>query len=100
MRVQSQNGDEELSNEFNLAQNYPNPFNTTTLIKFTIPRSEYVELKVFDILGKQVATLVSKNLESGYHPYEFNGKNLASGLYYYRIIAGEFREVRKMVLLR
>ncbi len=85
---------------FTLYQNYPNPFNPSTTIEFTLPKSEFVELKVFNILGKEVSTLVSKKLNLGNHTYQFDGKNLASGIYYYRIEAGEFHQVNKMILLR
>ena len=85
---------------FLLNQNYPNPFNPSTKIEFTLPNSEYVELKVYNILGKEVATLVSNKLNQGSHTYQFDGKNLASGIYYYRIEAGEFQDVKKMVFLK
>jgi sugar lactone lactonase YvrE len=85
---------------FNLAQNYPNPFNPSTTIEFTLPNSEFVELKVFNILGKEVATIVSNKLSQGNHTYTFDGTNLASGIYYYQLVAGDFREVKKMILLR
>jgi hypothetical protein len=86
--------------DFYLYQNHPNPFNPSTSIEFTLPKSEQVELKVYNILGKEVTTLVSKKLNAGKHTYQFDGKNLASGVYYYQLVAGEFREVRKMILLR
>ena len=85
---------------FYLSQNYPNPFNPSTTIEFTLPKSEIVELKIFNILGKEVSTLVSNKLNSGNYTYQFDGKNLASGIYYYQLIAGDFREVKKMILLR
>ncbi len=83
-----------------LNQNYPNPFNPSTSIEFTLPKSEFMTLKVFNILGKEVATLVSNKLNQGNHTYQFDGKNLASGIYYYQIIAGEYTEVKKMVLMK
>jgi D-alanyl-D-alanine carboxypeptidase len=86
--------------EYSLDQNYPNPFNPSTTIEFTLPKSEYVELKVYNILGKEVATLVAKKLNQGNHIYQFDGKNLASGVYYYQLVAGDYREVKKMILLR
>ncbi len=86
--------------DFVLSQNYPNPFNPSTTIKFTLPKSEFVELKVYNILGKEVATLVSNKLNQGNHTYTFDGKNLASGIYYYQLVAGDYREVKKMILLR
>ncbi|TFH46763.1 MAG: T9SS C-terminal target domain-containing protein [ANME-2 cluster archaeon] len=83
-----------------LKQNYPNPFNPSTTIGFTLPKSEFVELKVFNILGEKVATLVSNKLNQGNHTYTFDGKNIASGVYYYQLVAGDYREVKKMILLR
>jgi hypothetical protein len=85
---------------YSLNQNYPNPFNPSTTIEFTLPKSEFVELKVFNILGKEVSTVVSNKLNQGNHTYQFDGKNLASGIYYYQLVAGEYREVKKMILLR
>jgi hypothetical protein len=85
---------------YQLSQNYPNPFNPSTTINFQIPKSKFTTLKVYNILGKEVATLVSNKLNQGNHTYQFDGKNLASGIYYYQLVAGEFREVKKMILLR
>jgi hypothetical protein len=87
-------------NEFNLSQNYPNPFNPSTTIEFTLPKSEFVELKVYNILGKKVSSVISKKLNQGTHTYIFDGKNLASGIYYYQLAAGDYREVKKMILLK
>jgi len=102
--------------DFDLAQNYPNPFNPSTTIEFTLPKSEFVGLKVYNILGEEVSTLVSRKLNQGNHTYTFYGKNLASGIYYYQLTAGDpstglsraasrgsgqrYREVKKMILLR
>jgi hypothetical protein len=86
--------------DFELIQNFPNPFNPITTIKFQIPNSEFVILKIYNILGKEVATLVSKKLNQGNHTYTFDGKNLASGVYYYQLVAGEYRAVKKMILSR
>jgi len=83
-----------------LTQNYPNPFNPSTTIKFQILNSEFTTLKVYNILGKEVTTLVSNKLNQGNHTYQFDGRNLASGIYYYQLIAGDYREVKKMILLR
>jgi hypothetical protein len=85
---------------FVLNQNYPNPFNPSTTIEFNVPKSEFVELKVYNILGKEITTLVSKKLNQGNHTYTFNRKNLASGIYYYQLVAGEYREVKKMILIK
>jgi hypothetical protein len=87
-------------NKFVLSQNYPNPFNPSTTIEFTLPKSEHTTLKIFNILGKEVATLVSNKLNQGNHKFTFDGKNMASGIYYYQLVAGEFHQVKKMILLR
>jgi len=91
---------ENITNDFSLSQNYPNPFNPSTTIEFSLPKSEFTTLKVFNILGKEVLTLVSNKLHSGNHTYQFDGKNLASGIYYYQLTAGDYREVKKMILVR
>jgi len=85
---------------FELIQNYPNPFNPSTTIKFTLLKSEFTTLKVYNILGKEIATLVSNKLNQGIHTHAFDGKNLANGLYYYQLVAGDYRKVKKMILLK
>jgi hypothetical protein len=86
--------------DYILSQNYPNPFNPSTTIEFSLNKSEYVELKVYNIVGKEVATVVSNKLNQGRHTYTFDGKNLASGIYYYQLVAGDYRKVKKMILLK
>jgi len=90
----------DIPQKFVLFQNYPNPFNPSTTIEFTLPKSEFVELKVYNILGKKVSTLVSKKLNQGNHTYTFVGNNLASGVYYYRLEAENFTQTRKMIYLK
>lgn len=90
----------ELPGNFVLMQNYPNPFNPTTVISWQLAVSSHVDLSVYNLLGEKVATLVSERMNAGYHTYQFDGKNLASGVYYYQLVAGDFREVKKMILLR
>ncbi len=85
---------------FSLDQNYPNPFNPTTTIRFGIPNESNVVLKVYNTLGQEVTTLVNEALKPGYHLVNFNASNLASGVYLYRIEAGDFVEVKKLVLLK
>ncbi len=85
---------------YSLEQNYPNPFNPSTTINFTIPNSEFVTLKVFNILGSEVATLVNENLAAGAYRFNFEAANLASGIYLYELNAGNFREIKKMNLLK
>jgi hypothetical protein len=86
--------------EFSLSQNYPNPFNPATTIKFGIPKEVKVTLKVYDILGKEVATLVNRKMEPGYYKYEWNGVSFASGVYFYRLDAGSYVKIKKMVLIK
>jgi len=93
----------EMPNTFALMQNYPNPFNPSTKIKFGIPvgtRHVVSVLKVYDLLGREVATLVNENLPPGSYEVTFDASGLASGVYFYRLRAGEFTETRRMMLLR
>lgn len=87
-------------NYFRLQQNYPNPFNPTTTIDFDIPMTSEVTLKIFNILVEEVATLVSDRLTAGTYSYEWDAGNLASGVYLYRLEAGDYVKTRKMVLMR
>jgi hypothetical protein len=87
-------------NSYNLAQNYPNPFNPITTIQYSIPQRSSVTLKVYDILGKEVAALVNEEKDRGVHSVNFDASGLASGLYLYRLQAGSFVETKKMILLR
>ncbi|MHC1738935.1 MAG: T9SS type A sorting domain-containing protein [Ignavibacteriaceae bacterium] len=86
--------------EFSLSQNYPNPFNPTTAVSYQIPVSGKVTLKIFDVLGKEVATLVNKEAEAGSYHAEFNASGISSGVYFYELQAGGFRSVKKMILVR
>jgi hypothetical protein len=85
---------------FSLMQNYPNPFNPITTIEFDLPKTSEVRLKIFNILGEELATLVSDRLSAGSYSYEWDASNLASGVYLYRLQAGDYVETRKMVLMR
>ncbi len=98
--VDVENEEDELPKDFYLSQNYPNPFNPETTIKYSIPALTYVEIKVYDLLGKEIETLVNKEQNAGTYYVEFNGNNLASGLYLYRIKAGNFMQAKKMYLLK
>ena len=86
--------------EFSLAQNYPNPFNPSTSIEYTVPSNEYVTLKVYDVLGNTVSTLVNENKEAGKYNVTFDASNLTSGIYFYSIQAGKFNQVKKMMLVK
>jgi len=86
--------------EFRLEQNYPNPFNPSTTIRYQIPINSHVSLKVYDVLGNEVATLVDEYREAGRYEVEFNAKGLASGVYFYKLQAGIFVETKKMLLVK
>jgi hypothetical protein len=86
--------------QYALYQNYPNPFNPSTTIKFELPRASQVNLSVFDILGRQVSVLVNEKKEAGVHEVKFNGSNLASGVYFYRLQAGDFVATKRLLLLK
>lgn len=82
-------------------QNYPNPFNPTTTIKYALPKASKIKLEVFNVLGQKVATLVNARKAAGYHQVTFNGRELPSGVYYYRLETDkEFRKTRKSLLIK
>ena len=86
--------------DYSLSQNYPNPFNPSALIEYKIPKSNFVEIKVYDVLGKEIATLVDEYKSKGIYKAQFNTNNLPSGVYIYRMKAGSFSETKKMILMR
>jgi photosystem II stability/assembly factor-like uncharacterized protein len=90
----------EIPVRLELHQNYPNPFNPTTTISFTLSRSAFVTLRVFDIAGREVATLKQEELNAGLHRATFEARNLAGGVYFYRLTAGESSQTRRMLLLK
>ena len=90
----------ETPSKFSLSQNYPNPFNPTTNIKFAVPSTGLVKLVVFDVLGREVATLVNEVKTVGNYTVDFNASSLSSGVYFYRIDAGEFTATKKMLLVK
>ena len=85
---------------FELKQNYPNPFNPSTTIEYSVPESGHFMLKVYNTIGQEVATLVNGEVNAGYHKVSFNAKNLASGLYIYRLTGNNINLVKKMMLLK
>ena len=85
---------------FSLEQNYPNPFNPTTTISFSLPSKSFVSLKVFDITGREVATIVSEEMSSGTYSRLWNAANVSSGIYFYRIQTGSYTQTKKLVLLK
>lgn len=90
----------EIPSVFSLSQNYPNPFNPTTKVKFEIINSEEVKLVVYDILGKEVQTLVNERLQPGTYETSFDGSKLTSGVYFYKLITNEFSETKKMLMIK
>ena len=92
--------------EYYLSQNYPNPFNPTTNIHYEIPKNGFVKLVVFDILGREIQTLVNEKQNAGTYDVTFNarqpglGINLSSGIYFYTLTIGDFKETKKFVLLK
>jgi hypothetical protein len=85
---------------FALDQNFPNPFNPSTTIRYDLPTRAHVTLSIYNTLGQQVATLVNESEEAGYHDMRFDASGLASGVYFYRIRAGEYAGTKKLVVLR
>lgn len=95
-----ENRDGILPDRIYLHQNYPNPFNPSTIIRFSLPQRSHVTLKVFDVLGTEVATLVDGRLDAGEHAVSFDGHDFAGGLYFYSMTVGRFTQIRKAILLK
>ncbi len=105
MNIVDKPGDSNLPRQFSLSQNYPNPFNPQTAIEYSLPRDCEVKITIYNILGQRVRTLVDEHQQAGYKRIEWDGrsggaKELASGIYFYRIEAEEFIQTRKMLLLK
>ncbi len=88
------------ANKFNLAQNFPNPFNPVTVINYQLPANSFVTLKVYDLLGKEVATLVNGNMDAGNHNVNFNASSVAAGTYFYELKAGDYTSIKKLMLVK
>jgi hypothetical protein len=89
-----------IPNKFELSQNYPNPFNPSTKIQYQVSSNSQVSLKVFDVLGNEVATLVYEEKSAGSYEVNFNAADLSSGMYFYKLEAGNFVDSKKMILLK
>jgi hypothetical protein len=90
----------EIPSNYSVSQNYPNPFNPVTNIRFQIPKPGFAEVKIFDMLGKEAVTLVSEQLNPGTYEVQWNAANYSSGVYYYKLIAGDYSETKKMILIK
>lgn len=86
--------------QYVLLQNYPNPFNPTTKIKYQLPESGKVTLKIYDVVGREIVTILNEQKEAGYYEVEWNANETSSGIYYYKIQAGAFTEIKKMLLIK
>ncbi|HED37052.1 MAG TPA: T9SS type A sorting domain-containing protein [Ignavibacteria bacterium] len=95
---------DNIPSDFRLYQNYPNPFNPTTIIKYSVPRLSFVQIKVYNILGELVKELLNKEVSEGTYSINFNASGLASGIYFYRLSVmdnkNNFTQTEKMILLR
>ena len=98
--VTSINDHDGVPENFTLSQNYPNPFNPSTQIKFSIPVASFVTLEVYSALGGKVRTLVNKGMSAGVHSFNFDASDLSSGMYFYRIKANDYVEIKKMLLIK
>ena len=90
----------KLPSSFRLEQNYPNPFNPTTTIRYALPKRSHVQLIVYNTLGQKIAALVNGGIDAGYHSIQFDASNLASGVYFYRLVAGSYVNTKKLLLIR
>ena len=90
----------EMPAMYSISQNYPNPFNPTTAIKFALPKSAVTKIIVYDIIGREIRTLINKELKGGYYEISFDASNLPSGVYFYRIQSGDFIQTKKMILMK
>jgi serine protease len=91
---------ELLPKKYELMQNYPNPFNPVTKIKFAIPENDYVNIKIYDVLGREIMTLVNEKLNPGLFEFSFDGSSLSSGLYFYRMTTNKYSDIKRMVLVK
>jgi len=94
------NDEENIPISFKLEQNYPNPFNPTTKIKYAVPERTRVVIKIYDITGSEISTLVNKELDTGWYEMDFNATALSSGVYFYRMQAGSYVSIKKMLLIK
>jgi uncharacterized protein YdaL len=95
-----ENENSGIPREYSLSQNFPNPFNPVTVINFQIPKSGLTQMKVYDVTGRLIKTLVNEFKTSGYYKIEFDASSLASGVYFYKLTSGNYSSVKKLVVLK
>lgn len=100
MKLEKENVEVQAPNSYLLNQNYPNPFNPTTKISYSLPEANFVTLKVYDMLGREVSTLVNEMKPAGTFEAEFDASRLSSGTYVYKLTAGSHQTVKKMILTK
>ncbi|NMB82039.1 MAG: T9SS type A sorting domain-containing protein [Ignavibacteria bacterium] len=89
-----------LPQNYDLFQNYPNPFNPVTTISYQIPENNHVTLKVFDMIGNEVETLINEEKPAGYHTITFDAENISTGVYFYQLKVGDFVSTKKLILMK
>ena len=89
-----------IPSSFVLSQNYPNPFNPTTTLEYALPQPARVQLKIYNVVGQQIATVVDGEQEAGHHTVNFDAREFSSGVYFYRLHAGTYSDIKKMLLLK
>jgi hypothetical protein len=89
-----------IPDQYSLSQNYPNPFNPVTKINYSIPKQGFVTLKIYDLLGREIKSLVSETKQPGNYSVDFNGSNLASGVYFYRLESNSFTSIKRMMIIK
>ncbi|HPS64726.1 MAG TPA: T9SS type A sorting domain-containing protein, partial [Ignavibacteria bacterium] len=94
------NNNATVPDKYNLSQNYPNPFNPSTQIKFSVPQTKNVRISIYDALGKEVSVLLNEVKNPGEYVVTFNGNNLSSGIYFYKLTSGDFTDIKKMILVK
>ena len=98
--VERSDNSSSMVEQYLLSQNFPNPFNPSTIITFQIPKTGLVTLKIYDVLGRQVTTLVNEELNVGKHETVFDASRISSGIYFYQLKAGSFVQTKKMILIK
>jgi hypothetical protein len=86
--------------KYSLSQNYPNPFNPSTTIKFDLAKNGFVSIKIYDVLGREIKSLVNDNLNKGSYEISFNAGDISSGVYFYKMVSGDFSQIKRMMLLK